>query len=103
MFSNTRGRTCAIKNGEKDYRFLRKGPVQTVVVFIIIFLDLMDIRINSECAPRVKVHVLICADFMYNRIVIIENTQAQYCDNLISKLCGSVLNNDNTVKHQFSH
>ena len=46
--------------------------------------------------------VPIFADFMYYHIVIIENTQAQYFDNLISKLCVSVLNNDNMVKHQVS-
>ena len=46
--------------------------------------------------------VFIFADFMYYHIVIVANIQAQYLDNLISKLCASVLNNDNTVKHQVS-
>ena len=46
--------------------------------------------------------VLMFVDFMYMyyRIVIFENTQAQYSDNFISKLYASVLNNDNTVLHQ---
>ena len=35
-------------------------------------------------------------------MVIDENTQEQYFDNLISKLCASVLNNDNSVKRQVS-
>ena len=58
----------------------------------------MKNRISSEYIPRIK--VLIFVDFMYYSIAIIENTQAQYFDNLISKLCGSLLNNDNTVMHQ---
>ena len=33
---------------------------------------------------------------------MVENTQAHYFDNLISKLCASVLINDDTVKHQVS-
>ena len=44
--------------------------------------------------------ILIFADFMYKCIVIVENTQAQYFDNLIRKLYASVLKNDNTVMHQ---
>ena len=60
----------------------------------------MENRISSEYVPRMK--VLIFADFMYYCIVIIENTQAQYFDNLISKLCISILSNDNMVKHQVS-
>ena len=58
----------------------------------------MKNRISSEYVLRMK--VFIFADFMYYRIVIVANTWAQYFDNLISKLCASVLNNDNTVKHQ---
>ena len=46
---------------------------------------------------------LFFADFMYYRIVIVENTRAQYFDNLIWKLCASILNNGYTVKHQVSH
>ena len=45
---------------------------------------------------------MVFADFMYYHNVIIKNTQAQYFNNLISKLWTSVLNNDNTVKHQVS-
>ena len=90
-----------MENSEKDYRFLQKGPVQIVLSFIIIiFVDLMKNRISSECVSRMK--VLIFAGLVYYPIVIVENTRAQYFDNLISKLCASVLNNDNTVKHQVS-
>ena len=39
-------------------------------------------RINAEYVPRMR--VLIFADLMYYCTVIIENTQAQYFDNLIS-------------------
>ena len=42
----------------------------------------MKNRISSEYAPRMK--VLIFANLMYYRIVIVENTQAQCFDNLIS-------------------
>ena len=69
-----------------------------IVVFIIIFVDFMEIRISSEYVSRMK--VLIFTECMYYLIVIIENIQVHYFDNLISKLCESVLNNDNTVKHQ---
>ena len=58
----------------------------------------MKNKISSEYVPRMK--VLIFADFMYDHIVIIENTQAQYFDNLISKLYVSILNNDSMVMHQ---
>ena len=62
-------------NSEKDYRILRNRPVQ-IVIFIIIFVDLMKNRISSEYVPRMK--VIIFTDFMYYCIVIIEKTQAQY-------------------------
>ena len=39
--------------------------------------------------------------YMYYHIVIVENTQAQYFDNLISKFW-VILNNDNMVMHQVS-
>ena len=55
-------------------------------------------RISSEYVPMMK--VLIFADFMYKCIVIIENTQAEYFDNLIRKLYTSVLNNDKAIMHQ---
>ena len=61
----------------------------------------MKNRISSEYVPRIK--VLIFADFLYYSIVIVKNTQTQYFGNLISKLCASVLNNDNTVMHQVTH
>ena len=57
----------------------------------------MKNKISSEYVPRNK--VLTFADFMHYRIVIVENTQSQYFDNL---LCASVLKNDSTVKHQVS-
>ena len=57
-----------------------------------------DVFVNKCC--RCKEGVTVFADFMYYHIVIIENTQAQYFDNLLSKLCASVLNS--TVKHQVS-
>ena len=40
----------------------------------------MKNRISLEYVARMK--VIIFADFMYNRIVIVENTQTQYFDNL---------------------
>ena len=49
---------------------------------IIIFVVLMKNRISSEYVPRLK--VLTFADLMCCRIVVIENTQAQYFDSLIS-------------------
>ena len=55
---------------------------------------------SSEYVPRMKVFMF--ADFMYYCIVIIVNIQTQHFDNLINKLCASVHNNDNTVKHQVS-
>ena len=42
----------------------------------------MKTRISSEYIPRMK--VLTFADLMYHRIVIVENTQAQCFDSLIS-------------------
>ena len=60
----------------------------------------MKNRISWEYVTRMKEHIF--ADFMYYRIVIVENTQEQYFDNLIGKFCVSVLNNDNTVQHQVS-
>ena len=42
----------------------------------------MKIRISSAYATRIKVHVLIFADLINYHIVIFENTQAQYFDNL---------------------
>ena len=43
-----------------------------VVGFIIIFVDLMKNTISSEYIPRIK--ILIFADLIYYRIVIVENT-----------------------------
>ena len=44
--------------------------------------------------------VLKFADFMFCRIVIVENTQAQWFDNLMNEFNSSVLNNDKMVMHQ---
>ena len=51
----------------------------------------MKKRIKSEYVPRIK--ELVFADFMYNSIVVVENTQTQYFDNLLSKLCVSIFQN----------
>ena len=45
------------------------------------FVVLMNNRIYSEYVPRTK--SLIFVDFVYYRIVIVENTHAQYFGNML--------------------
>ena len=63
--------------------FCKKGPFKSVSRFFFFFLFYnYFLRISSENVPRMK--VLIFADLIYDRIIITENTQAQYFDTLIS-------------------
>ena len=74
--------------------FCEKGLFK-LVVFINFFVVLRIDRISTEYVPRMKVLILqiLCT-------AIVENTRAQYFDNLIRKLYACVVNNDNTVMHQ---
>ena len=60
--------------------FAKKARSNRLVVFffffIIIFVVLMQNRISSEYVPRVK--VLVFADLIYYRIVIVESMQVIY-------------------------
>ena len=93
-----KGENLRYRNSEKDHRFLRnRVRSNSSVVFIIIFVDLMKNRISSEYGWKYLYLQILGTTVL---IAIVENTQAQYFDNFISKLCASVLNNNNTVKHQ---
>ena len=79
----------------KKTLYAKRAHSTQLVILLIIFI-LMKKRISSEYVPRMKVpSVLIFADLMHYYIVIIQNTQKQYFDNLISK--AGVLSNDSAI------
>ena len=66
----------------KDYIFREKGPFKSFSGYYYYFCCFDEKRISSEYIPRMK--VLIFADSMYYRFVIVEMIQTQYFYNLVS-------------------
>ena len=69
---------------KKIIDFSEKSPFKSVSRFDYYFVVLMKTRISSEYVHVPRVKVLIFTNLMYLCIIIVENTQAQYFDNLIS-------------------